>query len=77
MSAGGSPIGAYRLEMCCQGSTEGARGDGGKGKGKMDPPFELAYLGPDRTAGGWPVHWLNLLQLTAHESNAAPSGGCR
>lgn len=52
-AAGGAPITSYRLEMCCLGGVEGGRGEGGKGKVKVDPPFELAYLGPERTAGGW------------------------
>ncbi|KAL4434999.1 hypothetical protein ABPG77_003824 [Micractinium sp. CCAP 211/92] len=43
---GGRPIITYRLEMCSLGSVEGPSGDGGKGKGKVDPGFELAYLGP-------------------------------
>lgn len=47
---GGAPITSYRLEMCCLGGVEGGRGEGGKGKVKVDPPFELAYLGPERTA---------------------------
>ena len=52
-AAGGSPITSYRLEMCCLGGVEGRRGDGGKGKAKVDPPFELAHLGPQTSAGGW------------------------
>lgn len=52
-AAGGAPITSYRLEMCCLGGVEGGRGEGGKGKAKVDPPFELAYLGPERIAGGW------------------------
>ncbi len=51
LPAGGTPITSYRLEMCCLGAVEGGRGDGGKGKAKLDPPFELAYLGPQRAAG--------------------------
>ena len=43
---------SYRLEMCTLGGAEGAGGDSGKGKGKVDPSFELAYLGPERSAGG-------------------------
>lgn len=55
--AGGTPITSYRLEMCCVGGVEGGRGEGGKGKAKLDPPYELAYLGPERTAGGRWVTW--------------------
>lgn len=47
---GGSPITTYRLEVCSLGSIEGPSGNAGKGKAKVDPGFELAYLGPQHSA---------------------------
>lgn len=56
--------------MCCVGGVEGGRGQGGKGKAKLDPPYELAYLGPERTAGGWWATWglANVGQADRHEA---------
>ena len=54
--------------MCCQGSSEGPHGDSGaKGKGKVDPPWELAYLGTERSAGK--------LDLPGSSCLAVPLGG--
>lgn len=56
--AGGTPLTAYRLEMSCLGSSDsGGGGSGSKGKGKLDALFELAYLGPEHSTGGWQSWW--------------------